>query len=98
MSNAVPRLSPHDCTDRNLADALLSEAQRAHAVYRSTLRRLIHERSDDEIDELRDHFDPRRADDLPPQAGLVLSDIRIACNQEKRSRVAWADIEQEVGS
>ena len=98
MTNAVPRLSPHDCTDRDLADALLNSANRAHETYRIALRRLIHERSEVELEELRDHFDPRRADDLPPGAGLVISDIRIACNQEKNTRAAWADVEKEIGS
>lgn len=98
MTNAVPRLAPHDCTDRDLADALLNSANRLHETYRRHLRQLLHERSDAELDELRDHFDPRRADDLPPQATLVSSDIRIACNQEKNARTAWAALDKEMGS
>ena len=97
MTPSVPRLSPHECSDRDLADALFSSAVRIHETYRRELRRLVHERSDSELDELRDHFDPRRADELPPQAGLTVSDIRIAINQEKNHRAAWADIEKEIG-
>ena len=97
MNNAVPRLAPHECNDRDLADALLSSTARAHETYRIALRRLVHERTDAELHELRDHFDPRRLDDLPPQSGLLVGDIRIACNQELNHRAAWAELDKEIG-
>ena len=88
----------HECADRDLADALLSSAQRIHETYRRQLRQLVHERTDAELDEFREHFASTRSDDLPPSAGLVTADIRIACNQEKNARRQWADVEKEIGS
>ena len=93
----VARRMSHECSDRDLADALLSSAQRIHETYRRQLRQLVHERTDAELDEFREHFASTRSDDLPPAAGLVTADIRIACNQEKRDRVAWTELDKEVG-
>lgn len=82
----------------SIADDVLAEALRANDAYRARLRRVVHDRTDDELATLIGHFGATNLSNLTVVAGLVAADIRIACNKEKKARIAWAEIEQEVGS
>jgi len=85
----------------SLADDALAEALRAREQYRSRLRQIVHQRTDDELADLYAAFKAdQMARDTPVALAdfFVRTDLRVAVKQEQNQRSAWAEIEQEIGS
>ena len=79
------------------ADDVLDNALRIHMNYRRAIAALLVPLEDDDVEKVHNYFSATNLMAINPSAGLVASDIRIACKREKDRRVKAA-AQQEAGS